>query len=104
MGVPLGAHADFTAMALLALGPMENQPQISKAVNYLSARAESLSSAYSLAWALMALAAHRPKSVARLREQLCSRLSSQEAFPVRTLALSALALEVPVFDWSISTQ
>jgi hypothetical protein len=104
MGVPLDPHADFTAMALLALGPISSQPQISKALDYLSARAESLSSAYSLAWVLMALAAHRPNSVAKLRERLCLRLSSSEGLPVRTLALSVLALEVPAFDWSATAQ
>lgn len=104
MGVPLEPHPDFTAMALLALGLSTSQPQIPKAIDYLGARAESLSSAYSLAWTLMALAVHRPDSVTRLRERLCSYLSSPEGLPVRTLALCALALEDSVFDWSTSTK
>lgn len=104
MGVPLDPHPDFTAMALLALGKAQSHPKIPQALNYLASRTESLSSAYSLAWAVMALAVHRPDAVPTLQDRLRARLATRDELPLRTLALCALALEEPAFGWSIPGQ
>lgn len=104
MGVPLDPHPDFTAMTLLALGKSQSHAQIPQAHDYLASRAESLSSAYSLAWAVMALAVHRPDAVPELQNRLRTRLATRDELPLRTLALCALALEEPAFDWSIPGQ
>jgi hypothetical protein len=103
MGVPLEPHPDFTAMALLALSSDSSHPAISKALDYLWDRAERLSSAYSLAWVVMALAAHGPDPVGGLQDRLHT-LANRGELPLRTLALCLLALEEPAFDWRDSTQ
>ncbi len=101
MGVPLDPHPDFTSMALLALKDSGGHPNISRALDYLSGRAEQLSSPYSLAWAVMALAAHRLDSVSALQDRLHRRVANGDELPLRTVALCALALEQPVFDWMV---
>lgn len=102
MGLPLDPHPDFTAMALLALGPNTKYVEIPPALDYLAKRAESLCSPYSLAWVLMALAMHRPSLAARVRALLLERLLTANTLPIRTLALCALALEKPAFNWRSS--
>ena len=104
MGVPLEPHPDFTSMALLALNNDGNLPKVSKALAYLSDRAERLSSPYSLAWAVMALAAHGAASVSELQDRLRRRIESGYEPPLRTLALCSLALEEPAFDWGNPSQ
>ena len=91
-GTALAPHADDTAIALLALRDREKGPLVQGSVDYLERVAPTLSAPWSLAWAILALAAHR-----RPIASLCSSLA---AFPdlsgtedTSTLALVCLALD-----------
>jgi len=91
-GTALAAHADDTAIALLALRGREKDPVVQDSIGYLERVAPTLTAPWSLAWAILALAAHR-----RRIASLCSSLS---AFPdlsgtedTSTLALVCLALD-----------
>ena len=88
-GIALDPHPDFTAMALLAL--RDPCAEFDRAVEYLRSRVPSLRSPYSLAWCAMALNAGL--SITALRQSLREARSQ----PTHTLALTALALEVPPF-------
>lgn len=88
-GVALDPHPDFTAMALLAL--REPCAEVYRAVEYLRSRVPSLRSPYSLAWCTMAL--NDGPSVAALGQSVLETRNQ----PTHTLALGALALEVPPF-------
>ena len=95
-GVDLDPHPDFTAMALLALrnNSPGHQVLLRRSLDYLGARLEGSSSAYSLAWALMALEAHGHQGVDHLRNLLADSAAAKlDSLPHRVLALVALALE-----------
>lgn len=98
-GVELDPHPDFTAMALLALRDpdLKNSREVAAGLNYLARRIGSVRSAYTLAWAAMALSIHGHQSASLAARALQSRLSSWASEPTQTLALSALALEDPPF-------
>jgi hypothetical protein len=57
-GEPLPPHADDTAIALLALYRRNRHPAVQLALEYLEAAASNLQAPTSLAWAVLALAAH----------------------------------------------
>ena len=57
-GTPLSPHADDTAIALLALSERKEIPFTQSAVQWLEKTAQTLRSPWSLAWAILALAAH----------------------------------------------
>ena len=91
-GVPVAAHADDTAIALLALNDRAADPVVQGSVRYLERIAPTLTAPWSLAWAILALAAYgRPIDLI---------YSSLAAFPdlpsiedTSTLALACLALD-----------
>ncbi len=91
-GCPLAPHVDDTAIALLALSDREPDPVVQSGVQYLERVAPTLTAPWSLAWSILALAAHgRP--IASLHDSLSalSDLSSTE--DTSTLALACLALD-----------
>jgi hypothetical protein len=91
-GCPLAPHVDDTAIALLALSDRGPDPVVQSGVQYLERVAPTLTAPWSLAWSILALAAHgRP--IASLHDSLSalSDLSSTE--DTGTLALACLALD-----------
>jgi hypothetical protein len=91
-GTAFAPHADDTAIALLALCDREKDPLVQGSVVYLERVAPTLTAPWSLAWAILALAAHR--------RPITSLSSSLAAFPdlsgtedTSTLALVCLALD-----------
>ena len=89
---PMAPHVDDTAIALLALGDRGQHPAVQSAVQYLEHVAPTLTAPWSLAWSILALAAHR-RPIAQLHDSLSalSDLSSTE--DTGTLAVACLALD-----------
>jgi hypothetical protein len=91
-GAALAPHPDDTAIALLALHDREKDPVVQCSIDYLERVAPTLTAPWSLAWAILALAAHR-----RPIASLCSSLAAFPDLPsiddTSTLALTCLALE-----------
>jgi hypothetical protein len=101
-GVELDPHPDFTAMVTLALrhSIYGREPVLLRSLDYLVARLTPAHSPYSLAWAVIALSAYGHEGADQLRSQLkASILPRIAAVPARILALAALALEVPAFQY-----
>lgn len=98
-GVELDPHPDFTAMALLALRDpaLKELREVSGGLDYLARRITVVRSAYTLAWATMALHAHGHPAANLATSLLRSRPSPWMAESTQALALSALALEDPPF-------
>lgn len=102
-GVDLAPQPDFTAMGLLALATTPNDAPAAlllRSVEYLSDRARSIRSPYTLAWITLALAAYNdPRS--REAQQQLSIVAERAALnlPPHAAAISALALEEPPFDF-----
>ena len=91
-GVPLAAHVEPTAIALLALQDGPRTELVHQSVAWLKARAAELQSVSSLAWAILALFIYQER-IHALKERL-SRLVGDGA-RIRnnaTLALAILAL------------
>jgi hypothetical protein len=55
---PLAAHADDTAIALLALSHQPEEPLVRRSVMWLKEGAAMLAAPWSLSWSILALAAH----------------------------------------------
>jgi hypothetical protein len=90
-GTPLAPHPDDTAIALLALSNRPQDAITQAALNYLERVAPKLTAPGSLAWAILALAAHR-RPITSLRRAL---LAFPDLFYVEdtsTVALVCLAL------------
>jgi hypothetical protein len=91
-GAPLLPHLDDTANALLALSERKEVPLVQSAVRWLENSVRELRSPWSLAWTILALAAH-----GRLVESLLACLRSlPDLFAVEdtsTLAVMCLALD-----------
>lgn len=91
-GVPVAPHPDDTAIALLALREHERHPAVQSSVQYLERIAPSLTAPWSLAWAILALAAY-----GRPIDSLYSSLIALPELPnvddTSTLALVCLALD-----------
>ena len=99
-GVDLDPHPDFTAMAVLALSDARPTYEnlLRDALGYLAIRIEKSSSAYSLAWAAMALSANDHADAGHAKSQLERCTAGRlERLPQRVLALAALALEDPPY-------
>jgi len=91
-GTALAPHPDDTAIALLALRDREKDPVVQGSVDYLERVAPTLSSPWSLAWAILALAAHcRPVSSLYTSLVALPGLSSIE--DTSRLAVVCLALD-----------
>jgi hypothetical protein len=91
-GVPLAPHPDDTAIALLALTSQAREPAAQKSVEWLEQAAPKLASPWSLAWAILGLAAHG-RSVAPLVDTLKGLPELDQIEDTSTLALVLLALD-----------
>jgi hypothetical protein len=91
-GTALAPHADDTAIALLALCDREKDPVVQGSVDYLERVAPTLSAPWSLAWAILALAAHR-RPIAPLSTSLAAFPDLSGTEDTSTLALVCLALD-----------
>jgi len=91
-GTALAPHADDTAIALLALRDREKEPLVQGSVDYLERVAPTLTAPWSLAWAILALAAHR-RPIASLSSSLAAFPDLSGTEDTSTLALICLALD-----------
>lgn len=92
-GNPMAPHPDDTAIALLALSSQAPEPIVTASVDWLEQVAPGLRAPWSLAWSILALAAHhhRPVDSLVLRLSCWPALDHLENTP--TLAVSCLALD-----------
>jgi hypothetical protein len=91
-GSAVSPHPDDTAIALLALRERPQGPVVKTAVDYLERTAPTLTAPWSLAWAILALAAHR-RPIASLRRSLLALPDLTCVEDTSTLALVCLALD-----------
>jgi hypothetical protein len=93
-GCPMAPHPDDTAISLLALSSYGREPIVKASAEWLASIAPRLSAPWSLAWSILALAAHQ-----RPIDGLVRRLSSwprlDEVDDNSTLAVCCLALNPP---------
>jgi hypothetical protein len=99
-GVPLGPHLDATAIALLALRRYHAEPMVRESMWLLQERVNRCPSPYSVAWAILALAAYREAwpeldcTVAAGAERLVNLIGTEPLCRGScVLAVSALALD-----------
>jgi len=89
--VAVAPHPDDTAIALLALTGHRQEKTVRRGVQYLEYAAPSLTAPWSLAWAILALAAHgRP--IDSIYSSLVAIPDLQSVTDTSTLALVCLAL------------
>ena len=93
-GAALAPHADDTAIALLALRDRATDPVVQGSVDYLERVAETLTAPWSLAWAILALAAHR-RPTTSLSSSLVALPDLSSIEDTSTLAVVCLALDQP---------
>ncbi|MGB8769084.1 MAG: prenyltransferase/squalene oxidase repeat-containing protein [Candidatus Korobacteraceae bacterium] len=91
-GCPMAPHVDDTAIALLALSDRGQDPIVQSAVQYLERVAPTLTAPWSLAWSILALAAHR-RPIAALHDSLPALSDLSRTEDTGTLALVCLALD-----------
>lgn len=91
-GAALRPHPDDTAIALLALSNRPREPVVRAALHYLERTAPTLTVPWSLAWAILALAAHR-RSITLLRRALLDLTDLFYVEDTSTLAAACLALD-----------
>jgi len=91
-GCPMAPHVDDTAIALLALSDQGQHPVVQIAVQYLERVATTLRAPWSLAWSILALAAHR-RPIAPLHGSLLELSDLLSTEDTGTLALACLALD-----------
>jgi len=90
-GAPLSPHVDDTAVALLALSERKQHPLIQSGVLWLEGTIQDLRSPWSMAWAVLALAAHgRPIEFLLTRLRSLPDLAAIE--DTSTVAAVSLAL------------
>jgi hypothetical protein len=102
-GVPLKPHIDATAVALLALRDVRNAPTSAAALEWILTQLPC-ASAYSQAWAMIAVDAYR-NALARADDVLAiasehlTRLlcAEQRTAEPTTLAVATIALELPEY-------
>jgi hypothetical protein len=91
-GSAIAPHPDDTAIALLALHDRPQDSVVKTSVDYLERTAPTLTAPWSLAWAILALAAHhRPITLPRRALRALPDLSCIE--DTSTLAIVCLALD-----------
>jgi len=88
----LAPHPDDTAIALLALRDRSRDPVVRISIDYLERTAPTLTAPWSLAWAILALAAHR-WPIALLRGALLALPDLVCIEDTSTLALVCLSLD-----------
>ena len=91
-GTSVAPHADDTAIALLALRDRPEDSLLQTSVDYLERTAPSLTAPWSLAWTILALAAHR-RPITLLRTALLDFPDLISIEDTSTLALACLALD-----------
>jgi hypothetical protein len=91
-GTVVAPHADDTAIALLVLRDRTKEPIVQGSVDYLERVASTLTAPWSLAWAILALAAHR-RPLASLCTSLAALPDLLSIEDTSTLALACLALD-----------
>jgi hypothetical protein len=91
-GAAVAPHPDDTAIALLALRDRPQDPVVQTSVDYLERTGPTLAAPSSLAWAILALAAHR-RPIALLRSALLALPDLFYIEDTSTLALVCLALD-----------
>ena len=90
-GSPLAPHPDDTAIALLALTDQTQDSVVQSSLQWLERTAPSLTAPWSLAWAILALAAHR-RPVISLASSLVALPDLSKIEDTSTLAVVCLAL------------
>ncbi len=91
-GVPLAPHPDDTAIALLALLGRSQDPLVRMSLDWLKRVAPTLSAPWSLAWSVLALAAHH-RPVDFLAHALRRSPELDQIEDISTLAVTCLALD-----------
>ena len=91
-GAAVAPHPDDTAIALLALSDRPQDPVVQTSVDYLERTGPTLTAPWSLAWAILALAAHR-RPIALLRSALLAHPDLCYIEDTSTLVLVCLALD-----------
>jgi len=91
-GSAVAPHPDDTAIALLAVRDRPQQAVVQTSVDYLERTAPTLTAPWSLAWSILALAAHR-RPIASLRNMLNAFPDLIQIEDTSTLALVCLALD-----------
>ncbi len=90
--VALAPHPDDTAIALLAFARRRQEPTVEMSVDWLERVAPTLGAPWSLAWSILALAAH-DRPIEFLVQSLSSLLGLQQVEDSSTLAAVRLALD-----------
>ena len=93
-GYPMAPHPDDTAIALLALSSCAREPIVRASIGWLVCVAPSLSAPWSLAWSILALAAHQCP-IDPLVRKLSGWPGLKDVEDNSTLAISCLALDPP---------
>jgi len=103
-GEPVAPHPDDTAIALLALTDHPEEAAVQSGVQYLEYAVPNLMAPWSLAWAILALAAYG-QATESLQRRLASIPDLQAIEDTSTLALSLLALdhERALLDLGVTT-
>jgi squalene cyclase len=91
-GAAVAPHPDDTAIALLALCDRREHPVVQSSVQYLERVAPTLTSPWSLAWAILALAAHS-RPIELLHRSLVDAPDLTTIEDTSTLALVCMALD-----------
>jgi hypothetical protein len=91
-GTPVAPHPDDTAIALLALTDHRQETVVQRGLQYLEHAALNLNAPWSLAWAILALAAYG-QDVTTLQRRLTSMPDLLAIEDTSTLALVLLALD-----------
>jgi len=91
-GVALAPHPDDTAIALLAFTQRRQEPTVQMSLAWLERIAPTLSAPWSLAWSILALAAHR-RPVEFLAQALSRSPNLEQLEDTSTLAVACLALD-----------
>jgi hypothetical protein len=95
LGSPLKPHIDPTAISLLALTESATHATTRRALSWLQRSLEGCSSAYSLAWAALALATHETTDFAPCTERLSKALLSRiKLLNTETLSVASIALGI----------
>ena len=92
-GAPVASHPDDTAIALLALTDYRQEGVVQSGLQYLEHAATDLTAPWSLAWAILAMAAYGV-DIEPLRRRLASMPDLQAIEDTSTLAVILLALDV----------
>ena len=91
-GVALAPHPDDTAVALLALKNHADESAVIESLAWLESNAATISAPWSLAWVVLALAAHS-RDVGPLLGSLVNLVGRVDIQDTATLAIVALALD-----------